>query len=235
MADRICSIPGCERRHIAKTWCSKHLQMAKAHNGDPLWVKPVLICSVDGCERDAKSLKLCRPHYQKQLKYGDPLGRKLTPLERYESYIDRTTTPTGCHPWTSNLSPSGYGKFYANGTHWRAHRFGWTQYIGPIPDDMIVRHFICDNPPCQNIEHMRVGTYKDNTADMYDKGRQRFGSDYNNGTVNGRAKLTDDAVRDIRRRFATGAVTYGALAREFKVSHGTIRFIVNRQTWTHLV
>ena len=51
------------------------------------------------------------------------------------------------------------------------HRVAWEAHNAePIPEGMIVRH-TCDNPACINPEHLVLGTHKDNTADMINRGR----------------------------------------------------------------
>lgn len=52
------------------------------------------------------------------------------------------------------------------------HREVWEKANGPIPPGRFVMH-TCDNPGCINIEHLRVGTPKDNTQDMVGKRRHR--------------------------------------------------------------
>lgn len=47
-------------------------------------------------------------------------------------------------------------------------------------------------------------------------------------------KLTEDDVREIRRRYAEGGVLQRELAREFEVSKQLISKIVNRQVWVHV-
>jgi hypothetical protein len=185
------------------------------------------ICSIPDCGGRQRGQGYCGAHYQKFRKYGDPLGRKLTAIERYEAYTDRTTTPDGCHPWISHLSPSGYGKFYSNGTHWRAHRFGWTYYVGPIPDGLIVRHKVCDNPPCQNVQHMLLGTTKDNSQDRI----EHFGHADMRGELHPRAKLTQDDVEQIRASYIRGLVLQADLAAEFGVTSATISSIICRRSW----
>lgn len=59
------------------------------------------------------------------------------------------------------------------------------------------------------------------------------GKHYNVGAAHGRAKLTTEQVREIRRRYVwrdsrRGAV---ALALEFKVSHSHVCRIVRREAW----
>lgn len=53
---------------------------------------------------------------------------------------------------------------------------------------------------------------------------------YAGGARNAMAALTEDQVREIRRRYTPGSSMY-ALAEEFGVRHNTIWRIVNRKTW----
>lgn len=50
------------------------------------------------------------------------------------------------------------------------HRWTWEQANGPIPDGMVIMH-LCDQPSCYRLEHLRLGTYAENTADAVAKGR----------------------------------------------------------------
>lgn len=50
----------------------------------------------------------------------------------------------------------------------------------------------------------------------------------------GGAKLDEDKVREIRRRYAEGGVTQVGLAAEYGVSDYAIWSIVNRRTWQHV-
>jgi predicted XRE-type DNA-binding protein len=51
------------------------------------------------------------------------------------------------------------------------------------------------------------------------------------GERNGRAKLTWDAVREIRWRYATRCITQAQLADEFGVTQITVSSIVRGKTW----
>ena len=79
-----------------------------------------------------------------------------------------------CDEWEFHKLPNGYGQFsvwFEGKTHKvYAHRLMWMQDNGPIPDGMVVMH-TCDNPPCINIEHLRLGTQQDNMVDKVTKGR----------------------------------------------------------------
>ena len=80
--------------------------------------------------------------------------------------------PSGCLEWTGALSSAGYGQIWVNGRQVGAHRLAWTLSVGPLTKADIVRHYVCDNPPCCEPTHLRVGTQADNIADMDAKGRR---------------------------------------------------------------
>lgn len=77
---------------------------------------------------------------------------------------------TGCHLWTGCRNSFGYGLMRVGKGLARAHRMAWEAKFGPIPEGMVVMH-TCDNPPCCNPEHLKLGTHGDNNRDRVKKGR----------------------------------------------------------------
>jgi len=76
-----------------------------------------------------------------------------------------------CWNWIgARTGGGGYGTIQYKKANWYVHRLSWTWKNGPIPEDKCILH-TCDNPPCVNPDHLFLGTYKDNAADMVKKGR----------------------------------------------------------------
>lgn len=94
-----------------------------------------------------------------------------TLLERFFAKIDFGPHTSGCHIWIGGKNQQNYGQFNAGGKQFRAHRFCYLTFIGPIPEGMFVCHS-CDNPPCVNPDHLWIGTAKDNSDDKFKKGRE---------------------------------------------------------------
>lgn len=131
--------------------------------------------------------------------------------------------PGECWEWQSVRNHRGYGKFWLNGRTDLAHRASYRIHHGPIPVGLAVRHR-CDNPPCVNPAHLLVGTGKDNARDALERDR------YRRGSRNGRAKLTEQQVSEIRRLRQQGE-TQKALAEQFGVSRSAIQFVLNGRNW----
>lgn len=153
----------------------------------------------------------------RRAKYGPSgLGRPpIAPAERFEMKVDRHDA-SGCHLWTGAKDRKGYGRFDQR----LAHRFSWELEHGPIPDGLCVLHR-CDVPACVNTSHLFLGTHVDNMADMAAKRRSAVGE------RNGRARLTDAQVLEIRHQYATLGVTQRYLAEQFGCTQSQIGYIVN--------
>lgn len=79
-----------------------------------------------------------------------------------------------CWDWQGSWDrATGYGCFGKGGgagLKEGAHRAAYRLIIGPIPYGQLVCHS-CDNRKCINPNHLFLGTHKDNTRDMVEKGR----------------------------------------------------------------
>jgi hypothetical protein len=145
----------------------------------------------------------------------------------------------GCWLWTAAKLKTGYGGFqlgtWGNSRVVRAHRMAWELTRGPIPRGLCVLHK-CDVRLCVNPDHLFLGTKGDNVADMRAKGRANDTDGRYKGSEHHNAKLTEDDVRKIRRRYAefSGYGACQALARDFGVSRRAIYQIVRGLVWTHV-
>lgn len=95
----------------------------------------------------------------------------MTTLERFWAKVD-VQGPDDCWEWTGARHAQGYGHLRAAGRTMKAHRVSALIHFGPFDRRMDVRH-TCDNPPCVNPNHLRVGTTLQNVRDCIDKGRFR--------------------------------------------------------------
>lgn len=84
----------------------------------------------------------------------------------------------------------------------------------------------CDNPKCINVDHLFLGTKKDNHNDMVLKGRGKTGS------MNGQSKLTEKDAQEIKIKIALGE-SNSSIANEYKVTGATIWSIKKGRTWAH--
>lgn len=158
-------------------------------------------------------------------------ARRADPEQGFWSKVDRSGGSDACWPWIGTRKETGYGKAYLGGRKWaRAHRLAYEIHYGVAPGDLIVLHN-CDNPPCCNPAHLRLGTQLENVADRVERGRGRVPK----GDEHPNSKLTADKVREIRRRFVRGRRGDGPrAAREFGVSITIIHQVLRREIWKHV-
>jgi HNH endonuclease len=141
---------------------------------------------------------------------------------------NRIITQDGCWYWTKAKTNHGYGHFVILGRHVTVHRVAASLWLGlDIRSELVVLHE-CDLPTCFNPEHLRVGTYQDNTADMIRKERDGI-----RGSRNGNALLSAEDVREIRRLSSEG-VSNIELAARFGMSRTGIYGVVTRRSWKHI-
>ena len=89
--------------------------------------------------------------------------RTMLPEERFLARIDYSNR-AGCWRWLGSISASGHGQASLRGHGSGAHRIMFELYHGAIPAGMIVRHR-CDNPACVRIDHLELGTIRENAID----------------------------------------------------------------------
>jgi uncharacterized protein YceK len=125
----------------------------------------------------------------------------------------------GCIECVSrSLSHNGYPKVYFGGHQHAASRVAWIMKNGPIPAGVQVCHR-CDNPPCVNLDHLFLGTQRENSLDMVSKGRCKA------------AKLTLRDVLDIRTINDSGHYSHRQIGKMFGIWHTQVGRIVRREQW----
>jgi hypothetical protein len=153
--------------------------------------------------------KRCRACYFEQVRLRS-IEYARTREERFWSRVDKTGE---CWAWRGSVQNRqgragiGYGIF--GNTY--AHRYAWEITHGLVPAEMQVLHR-CDNPLCVRPEHLRVGTARDNSSDMVQRGRSAAGE------RQPRRKLAWKDVREIRSLRVTDGLSYAALGRRFQIS-----------------
>lgn len=155
-------------------------------------------------------------------------GLGPTPVEpRFWSRVQKTDT---CWLWTGHIEVGGYGSMHcggARGRSYRAHRLSWELHFGAIPEGMMVCH-TCDVRRCVNPEHFFLGDAAANLHDAMSKAR------HPHGVSHGNARLTDEAVREIRRRRAASE-PLKKIAGDFRVDISVVSAIARRIAWAHVV
>lgn len=127
----------------------------------------------------------------------------------------------GCWVWRGYKDKWGYGHVGLNGRRKQAHRHAYELTYGKPPTGRLVMH-ICDNPPCINPQHLRLGTDADNNRDKVVKGRHP-------------TKLTVEQVREIKAALATPYKGINkALAKQYGVSDAQICTIRQGRQWRHV-
>lgn len=169
------------------------------------------------------------------LPIGSPRGPKpYTAKDR----IERLSMPepnSGCWLWLGTTR-NGYGRITLGSRHLgtkrsiSAHRLSYEAYRGLVPHGLMVCHK-CDVRCCTNPDHLFVGTLQDNIDDRERKGRNHIPR----GEDNPNAKLTEKDVAAIRREYRPYVVTKHALAKKYGVGMTTIKHILTRRKWKHVL
>jgi hypothetical protein len=132
--------------------------------------------------------------------------------------------PDDCWEWKLGRGTDGYGSVSISAEHAAAlemrpgttgaHRVAWALSHGkPPPKKYFVLHS-CDNPPCVNPKHLRLGTPADNTRDWVERSRPGRARP-------GQRKLSGGDIADLRELRREGK-TVKELAGMFGVAPSTV-------------
>lgn len=147
---------------------------------------------------------------------------------RFWAKVDKTD---GCWEWQGSRQKRGYGLFRIQGRLHKAHRAALALSGVEVSDEVCVLHN-CDNPPCCNPAHLRLGTKGENNTERHMKGRTVL-PEPRRGERSSLAKLTEEEVREMRRMRQEGA-SYAQIARNRTVSPRHVWDVLNGQYWSHL-
>lgn len=170
-------------------------------------------------------------------------GLKREDLEtRFWRYVAKSER---CWEWQGYVNKNGYGYISAKldpestkTTTLAAHRFSYAIANGvdcaSMPSDVFVCHH-CDNKRCVRPDHLFSGTQSDNLRDAARKGRMSttVRRESRRGERNGKARLTVEAVRLIRRARRDGE-TFAAISGRLGVSLSAVSHVAYGDTWGHV-
>ena len=154
----------------------------------------------------------------------------MTTKQEIVSYETAYTVRDGdCLLTTSQVLRKGYGIARLGRRTVPIHRMALEVKIGRdlVPGEQ--SNHTCHRPGCINPDHLYVGSHQENMRDRQRLGRQA------RGEANGQSKLTDDNVREIRLRHATGAISMLKLSFEYGVHNTIIRDVIMRKNWKHIL
>jgi len=132
----------------------------------------------------------------------------------------------GCWVFTGARDKWGYGDLQRRGKHVQAHRWAWKLLRGD-PGKLDCLH-TCHNPSCCNPDHLYLGTDVENGRDRAEAGRSVRGERVHT------AKLTEEKVREIRKRREDTGESYDRIALDYGVSSSVVRAACLREYWSHV-
>lgn len=190
-----------------------------------------MICSIEECEgqillRRKNPHGYCEGHFWRWKRHDNPrAGKGFPPGISLSTKIKLLTDKKdGCWIWLGERQPNGYGKIKINGKYRTITHLIRPDLKASFPKRLILH--TCDNPPCVNPLHLRIGTHKDNSRDMMIKGRGNWAK----GERNGYSKLTVEQVLEIRKQYENGR-SQTVIAHEFEIAQSHISRIVRKEVW----
>jgi hypothetical protein len=94
--------------------------------------------------------------------WGIDMGKRTDPRTRFEAKVDRSGT---CHRWTGTVLDTGYGQFWLDGKHRRAHIVALELDGVTVPPGMTVDHVAargCRYKDCVRIDHLEIVSQREN-------------------------------------------------------------------------
>lgn len=146
---------------------------------------------------------------------------------------------TGCHVWLKAINKQGYGIGNWKRHPYVAHRLSYAIANNGIigltnerGNKLVVRHYAICTRSCCNIDHLELGTHKDNANDMIEKGNAPIGENHPNASIS-----EETAKLIIASKHPKGHVLYqtrSERANVFNTSESTVAHIDMGSSWKHI-
>lgn len=161
---------------------------------------------------------------------------------------------TGCWLWKGATTSHGYGALEWEGRTRAAHIVSYLVHKGEIPKGMVCRH-TCDVRRCVDPNHLVLGTKRDNSRDMVERGRSASGDrsgsrrhperlprgdrhwtkTATDRSSTGRlCKLDDETAKAVKEGLMMGILPMAMIAKLVGVSRSTIAKIAQGKLWAHV-
>ena len=108
------------------------------------------------------------------------------------------------------------------------HRLVLENFVGPCPEGLETRHHNGDAQD-NRLENLCWGTPLENACD-----RKVHGTN-NEGERNGRAKLTNESVAQMKKEYAAGQFSQARLARRYDIHPSVVSTIVHGKRWSSVL
>lgn len=153
--------------------------------------------------------------------------------ERFNQYYE-VDEDSGCWEWQNEPGTWGYGKIWDEGRQRLAHRVSWElnrdEDLPEFSPEQQLNH-TCHNRMCVNPGHLYLGTQQENVDDAVEN--ESWGEDRRRGSGIGNSKLSEEQVREIKRRCDNGE-TQKDVSEDYPVSHSTVNQIMVGNQWQHV-